>query len=830
MLRINNICKTYILPKGRSVGALDNINLVLPDKGFIFINGISGSGKTTLINILSGLDAPSSGSVYWNDEEITKYSEKDLDSFRNTEAGIVFQSFNMIDELTVAENLLIPLKIQNGDSQSFSCQLDKVLKYVGLPGYENRKVCDLSAGQKQRIAIARAIIKKPHILFADEATGNLDELNTDMIMSLFNDISKNCLVVLISHDTTSARKYGDRIITLSDGRVISDIDNTQIKKLSLTPINVSISGEWGSTSVTLDTLDIKRVLAEKVEWRNDSSNPVALNLMVAPTPLSEPSHDEFDWSVQDASPARLPFDFVLKNVGLLFEKSTARICLIILLIAFICGAYQIADIIIYNDYASSIQKYFDNSDYPCSVAERRRLPAQNNADFNISLFQGENFWDDLTKHAGASNILKCTDTLYYSDDICYASTELILYENQPVFDTLTLEGSWPVGDNQITLDTSFAEETGKKQGDSIDVQGISCTVVGICDLNLIRDELYSVISKNVSADSYRAVNSLNLQGVNITRAVNKTEYAENTETIGKISSLNKSELICGRYPEHDNEVVISKKLAEENGYFEKSSIVTRYMLPNLHDKSYNDLYDKLINLYDFLGRSVEVVGIYDTADNEADIGDDTEADTDIGNILVNDGIFDKILETYIEKHDYESCLVYIKNGDPAVIRNMYEDGFYLTDTTCSYIYELTDITKKIENYLAIIITVFFSLIAALLISFLSFHVKDNSKKVGIYRAIGIQKNDICRIFLAETVSICLAALSLSVVLMTTAIQLINSNIKKLFDVKAFDMFTIHYSRSLLICLVIFVFGLIVTYIPLEKMSRDKSINLINPES
>ncbi len=221
-MRISNLSKTYRLKSGE-VRALNDVNMELPENGTVFILGKSGSGKTTLLNLLSGLDSADEGSVIEvGGKNIVTCSRAERDGYRNSHCGFVFQEYNLIPELDVKENVGLSLELQgNKDNKS---AVENALKLVELEGYGNRKITELSGGQKQRVAIARAIVKDPKIVFADEPTGALDSDTGEMVMTLLKNISKDRLVIIVSHDKEFAEKYGDRIIELSDGKVISDGD------------------------------------------------------------------------------------------------------------------------------------------------------------------------------------------------------------------------------------------------------------------------------------------------------------------------------------------------------------------------------------------------------------------------------------------------------------------------------------------------------------------------------------------------------------------------------------------------------------------------------
>ncbi|MBQ9124519.1 MAG: ABC transporter ATP-binding protein [Acholeplasmatales bacterium] len=217
MISIKNLTKVYKSKgKDKSV-ALNDISFDLPSTGLVFVLGKSGSGKSTLLNIIGGLDSLTSGQIIANGNDISNFNQKEYNSFRSSYVGFVFQDYHLLDELTVFENISFFLS-----DKSLESKISDTLKEVGLEGYENRYPNELSGGQQQRVSIARAIIKKPHILLCDEPTGNLDKKTTTQILDFLHELSKTTLVVIVSHNENDALKYGDRIIELSEGKIIRD--------------------------------------------------------------------------------------------------------------------------------------------------------------------------------------------------------------------------------------------------------------------------------------------------------------------------------------------------------------------------------------------------------------------------------------------------------------------------------------------------------------------------------------------------------------------------------------------------------------------------------
>ena len=220
MIRVENLSKEYKSKNKNNCVALKNISFELPEKGLVFIVGKSGSGKSTLLNLIGGLDNVTSGSINVFGNEISILNEKQLNSYRSSLIGFIFQDFHLLEDLTIEENIALSLKLNNQYEKS---KIEKALKQVDLEGFNSRYPTELSGGQKQRVAIARALIKNPDIILADEPTGNLDSKTTKQIIELIKKISKDKLVVVVSHNLYDAYDYGDRIIELSDGVIINDL-------------------------------------------------------------------------------------------------------------------------------------------------------------------------------------------------------------------------------------------------------------------------------------------------------------------------------------------------------------------------------------------------------------------------------------------------------------------------------------------------------------------------------------------------------------------------------------------------------------------------------
>lgn len=229
MLTIKNIYKSYGL-KDSKYSVLKDINLSFRPNEFVAILGPSGSGKTTLLNILGGLDQYDSGDLIINGKSTKKFKDKDWDSYRNKSVGFIFQSYNLISHISILSNVEMCLTLRNTSKSVARKKAIEALERVGLKDHIHKKPNQLSGGQMQRVAIARALVNNPDIILADEPTGALDSKTSTQIMELIKDISKDKLVIMVTHNENLADIYASRIIKLSDGVIISDSNPYETKE------------------------------------------------------------------------------------------------------------------------------------------------------------------------------------------------------------------------------------------------------------------------------------------------------------------------------------------------------------------------------------------------------------------------------------------------------------------------------------------------------------------------------------------------------------------------------------------------------------------------
>ena len=258
MINVSNLNKYYNKNKSNEIHVINNTNLVLPNTGFVVFLGASGSGKTTLINVIAGLDK-AKGEISYDEATFKNYKMNKIDKFRRDNIGYVFQNYNLLPNVTVYENLRLPLELMGiSDSNEVKERIDYVLDMLNIKKCKNKLASNLSGGQMQRVSIARALVKDSKIIIADEPTGNLDSENTIEVMNILKAISKNRLVIMVTHDRKNASFYADRIIEIKDGSVDKDYEN--------------------SSSDTLDNYDKSKIYLKDLKNEVIDINNIKINL------------------------------------------------------------------------------------------------------------------------------------------------------------------------------------------------------------------------------------------------------------------------------------------------------------------------------------------------------------------------------------------------------------------------------------------------------------------------------------------------------------------------------------------------------------------------
>ena len=223
LIRAEKVSRQYRLGE-TLIPAVSEISLEVPAGEFLALLGSSGSGKSTLLNLLAGLDRPTAGAIHVGGRNLAALDAEELARYRRDTVGMVFQSFNLLPRMTLEENVELPLRLAEVEHGEREARVAEALERVRLGARKRHRPSELSGGEQQRAALARALVNRPRILFADEPTGNLDSVNGEQILLLLQEIQTTLgmTVIMVTHERPLAERFANRIVVLSDGRVVSD--------------------------------------------------------------------------------------------------------------------------------------------------------------------------------------------------------------------------------------------------------------------------------------------------------------------------------------------------------------------------------------------------------------------------------------------------------------------------------------------------------------------------------------------------------------------------------------------------------------------------------
>ncbi len=222
MIEVSNVVKVYRRGKNE-VNALQGVSLTVPRGQFLSVMGSSGSGKSTMLNLLGALDVPTSGTLRIDGKEISRFPDDELSKFRRDRLGFIFQFFNLLPTLTAVENVILPELLAGKNRDALEPRAKALLEQFGLKGRHHHRPDELSGGEMQRVAVARALLSEPALLLADEPTGNLDSKTGSEVLKLIREATRarNLTVVMVTHDPKAA-EVGDRLVHLADGKIVAD--------------------------------------------------------------------------------------------------------------------------------------------------------------------------------------------------------------------------------------------------------------------------------------------------------------------------------------------------------------------------------------------------------------------------------------------------------------------------------------------------------------------------------------------------------------------------------------------------------------------------------
>lgn len=811
MIKIEKVNKYFNRRRKNEIHIINNTSLELEDKGLVAILGQSGSGKTTLLNVIGGLDKVNKGKIYVNGEKITKRTSHTVDRIRNLNIGYIFQDYKLIENMSVFDNIAISLRmIGLKNKKEIEKRVNYVLEAVNMYRYRNRPASMLSGGEKQRVAIARAIVKNPSIVIADEPTGNLDSKNSLEIMNIIKAISKEKLVILVTHEVDLAKFYATRTIEVQDGKVIKDYKNEtnealeyrldnkvylkdfeNINNLANDKLNIALYSDNEN-----DKIDVKLVIKNGsifIEAKNRKVEVVDENSAIELIDdhykkLDKSIYEKHKYNLDDIIDKKYKAKYssiygIVKSIKNGFTRiSNYSILRKILLIGFFASAmfvvYSVTNIagttnIKESDHIKIDKNYLQVDMAKVKVEDYLKYEKLENVDYMIPGDGNVSFKIKMDTYYQLST---------YSFELAGSLTSI-----DKINETSLIKGRMPQNEYEIVVDKKVIDDMKNSGFSSFSAMGIKSedellnkvvtidgmkdfTIVGFTNNSIpaiyVNESLVINILNNMTQSSY---------GMGI---YTSSDDSSNTSVRDYNLYLDDITITKGRLPQNDYEVIVNKM--------------------NQSEMKLN----KPINV-EVDGKKLTVVGYYDSKSNKQEY-------------LVNNNTV-----KYNVISNNNGFMIYPK--DKYSVMNEFENEYHLNiidryeKDKQNYIKSKTAEIKSAVIFASVILAI--SLIEIYLMirsSFLS-----RIKEIGVLRAIGVKKKDIYRMFIGEIISITTIA-SLPGIALMTYILIQISKIPY-----ADRMFVIDFKTVGISLAIIYLFNIIVGLMPLFKVLRKTPAKILS---
>ncbi len=800
MISFKNVNKEYKSKKGQVTKALNNININLGNKGLVFIIGKSGSGKSTLLNILGGLDSKTSGHIYIDNKDIDSFREKDYDSYRNTYIGFIFQDFNLLEEYNVFDNVMLSAKLlrKKVDKE----EILNLLERLGLKGLEYRNINELSGGQKQRVGIARALIKNPKVILADEPTGNLDSHSSLETFKLLKEISKEKLVVVVSHDLENANTYADKILELQDGNAIRNDLTTEEK-------------DDNTFSLTKSRLPFKECL--HFALTSLKSNKVKLFFTIILTMISlvfmgiSVNTSMFDKNI-------LATDTLIENKETYYDISYVNI---------INSTYRTKEELpmtdeIISDFekennvtANPMYSIFDNN----SILSFEPI---NDKDTIIPITTYVEIKDDKLLSNIIGTIPKTNNEIvihkYLADNIMEKGIKDIngnLFKPTSYDNLVNSRRELPFGLNNVII-VGIIDDDNSRYSD-LNNQTIQQDYA-----NYYANKAYTIYGKNLdlkfNTTDEAILNHaiLNEDEVLKDGITGIKVYNNNSDVITPLTNLNSDEVIVSlnylqEYVDGFKEE-LDIYLANNNGDYNTllNTFVTNYINTNNLTVPFETHYNTKGYYKDLKITGVSLTDNYISKDYLEEIKSEA-VHKELISFRVYDDNETSLLKTFRKYPSYEDDA----RGKTLFITMPYSDDI----NQLAYIYSF------LNKYINIVTLVFILFTILLFSNFIYVSINYSKKQIGILRALGTNKGDIIRIFLYESLTVGIISYIVSIILWFIIISILNNSI---FGNRGFifNGIVTHPLVPIIMLIYTIIISIIITIISLSKITKIKPIDAI----
>lgn len=842
MIKLENVNK-YYQSGDEKIHALKNITIDLPYQGLIFVLGESGCGKSTLLNILGGLDKPEEGRILIEGADFSKFTKNDLNNYLNSYLGFIFQEYNILKDLNLYDNVALPLEMQHVNKKEIKEKTNKIIDQVGLADLKKRKINQLSGGQRQRIAVARALIKDPKMIIADEPTGNLDSQTGATIFDLLKDLSKDRLVVIVTHDEESAFKYGDRVIRIEDGMLVQDIS--------------APFGENDNNPLLEPKIDetIKVVKVENRKLNQAPKNSENLVLTKVSTPL------------------KTSLKLALKNINHKKFRFILMMIICALSLAFFSFTIELNDDPIRQNVYTSI----DNGYLYADLLQKEDLPSDyvksTVYDDYIGIALPSGSYDDvkeaipsLTVHQYQSVCIPISTNKYLKNGIYSGEIEyLVKYDSSNNYNFLAGRGIKEGNSEVIITDylvsmfkhfnlyreaTCYADYIGRTLQLA---SGKEYIIVGIVDTNY---EKYTKFAKESSVNTdnklnYSFINEYKLMN---TVYLNEADYITETGVVMPKMDLSQSSFDInaknaanGNYAQLNNYTLTTDKLEirsvqkDATSYYVVGRNATgtdEVVLPysifaklfnqqagepagwNEYQRLWTRVRDKSLTISiqsgnnDPITKTVQVVGIC--------VGSTSTQ------IEVSSNVMEFVFNNASKNSSYLLAeLSSFEQTAYSQFKTAYKHGYIIDCFKYRDDIDLYEISPFINLLSKAGLFVFAVFTIGILWTIISLDIVDSKKEIGTFRSIGLSGGKVSLIFIFQTLMICILAYILALIVGFYAIKMYDATIMDSLNLIHLSMYMMTYRSPVFLVLFLLVITTVALILPLSKIMSQKIIDVIN---